>query len=74
MKIIPAVPAVVAAVALGAPAHADTDPTTQAVCTASRLGESDSQIVDQLHQGDGRWNGLPARNKVDETVISGGCG
>ena len=62
---------------MAAPIHADTgdtDNTTQAICTASQLGESIPHIVDQLHQGDGRWNGLPAWNKVDETVIGGDCG
>ena len=72
-----AILAAAVAVVAAAPVHADpsdTDQVTTAICTASRLGESPSQIVDELHQGDGRWNGLPAWNKVDETVVGGDCG
>jgi len=61
-----------------APAHADTDSDTdsitQVICTASRLGESNQQIVDQLHSGDARWNIWRAQQKVTQTVIGGECG
>jgi len=50
MRIVPAVLAVVAALALASPASADDgqDQTTQAICTASDLGESMPQIIHQL--------------------------
>jgi len=61
-----------------APAQADTDSDTdgitQVICTASRLGESNQQIVDQLHSGDARWNIWRAQQKVAQTVIGGECG
>jgi hypothetical protein len=56
------------------PAHADTDSITQVICTASRLGESNQQIVDQLYSGDARWNIWRAQQKVTQTVIGGECG
>ena len=77
MRIIPAVLAVVAAVVLGAPAHADTgdtDSTTAAICTASDLGETIPEVVEQLGQGDPRWNPFLAQQKVMVTIIGGDCG
>lgn len=64
------------AVALAAPVHADTgdtDSTDQAICTAADLGETIPQIVEQLGQGDARWNPFLAQQKVMVTVIGGGC-
>ena len=51
-----AVLAVAVARAAPAPANDGQDQTTIAICTAPDLGESIPQIVEQLGQGDPRWN------------------
>ena len=72
MRLIPAVIALAAAMALAAPAPADDgqqDQATSAICTASDLSESIPHIVEQLGQGDPRWNPFRAQQKVMVTVL-----
>jgi hypothetical protein len=52
----------------------DQDQTATAICTAADLGEAIPQIVEQLSQGDARWNPFRAQQKMTVTVVGGDCG
>ena len=54
-------------------APATADPTTDAVCTAFRLGESPEQIMEQLQRNDGRFTYWRARDATVWPIIDGEC-
>ena len=53
--------------------NGDQDQTATA-STAADLGEAIPQIVEQLSQGDARWNPFRAQQKMTVTVVGGDCG
>lgn len=63
--------------ALTAIAHADDpdDPGTgQEICGAYNLGVPPSQIPDNLHHNDGRWNYWRGQRETEQRIVGGDCG